>query len=535
MKKSFALVLVLALVLTSVGVVFAQEMTDVGTPRDETLIFQTFDRQTTDPDNMNPMLAYARWRGFRELGWGALWETDTGTGESYGELADGPAEVLNDEHTMFRVNLRQGIYWSDGVEFTADDVIYTLDTNFACKDIATRVGGVVTYVKEGGWAKIDDYTVEIETQKPAYDFQQNLGVRTWGSAFVPLPKHVFENENACEYKNTYPATLGPYVVKEFDANGFWQLWELRDDWERSAWANLDTDGFMPKYVLYKDYGPEETRSLSFTQNAYDVDTFMSPDTIKAVQARNEYVTTFSPTMPYHNMDDACTYGMLINLQQSPYDLLNVRWALALSMDLQSVGINSVSGEMIVSPWPMADTQILRPVYFDPLQSWLEDFTLDDGYQPFNPNFGADLADTLQASGVEGLPEDTRDFGVGWWKYDVEEAAKLLEAEGFTKNGDGNWLLPSGEEWVMQLSIPGDWNKVMQRIGFAVADSWRTAGIQVNVRQVDNAENGTIQRVNKLHEVQLMWTNCVFTAGSWLGAYQEIQPGLYQTGRFRRNE
>jgi peptide/nickel transport system substrate-binding protein len=505
------------------------EMTDVGTPRNETLIFQTFDRQTADPGNMNPMLAYARWRGFRELGWGWLWETDTGTGESYGELAAGPVEVLNDEHTQFRFTLKEGIYWSDGVEFTADDVIYTLETNFACKDIATRVGGVVTYIKEDSWAKIDDYTVEVETQKPSYDFQQNMGVRTWGSNFVPLPKHVFENENACEFKNTYPATLGPYVMKEYDENGFWHLWELREDWERSAWADLDKDGFMPKYVLYKDYGPEEVRSLSFVQNAYDVDTFMSPATIKAVQDLNDKVTTFSPDLPYHNMDDACVYGMLINMQQSPYDLKNVRWALALAMDLETIGMNAVSGEMIVSPWPVADTQILRPIYFDPLQSWLEEFTLDDGYQPFNPDFGAELAETLKAAGAEDIPADTTDFGVGWWKYDVEEAGKLLEAEGFTKNADGNWLLPNGEEWVLQLTIPSDWNKVMQLIGFAVADSWRTAGIQVNVRQVDSAENSTIQRVNNMREVQFMWTNCIFTPASWLGGYQEIQPGHIKPG------
>ncbi len=507
------------------------EMTDVGTPRNETLIFQTFDRQTADPGNMNPMLAYARWRGFRELGWGWLWETDTGTGDSYGELAAGPAEVLNDEHTKFRVNLKEGIYWSDGVEFTADDVIYTLETNFACKDIATRVGGVVTYVKEGGWEKIDDYTFEVETQKPAYDVQQNLGVKTWGSNLVPLPKHVFENENACEFRNTYPATLGPYTVKEFDENGFWHLWELREDWERSAWADLDEDGFMPKYVLYKDYGPEEVRSLSFVQNAYDVDTFMSPATIKAVQELNDKVTTFAPAMPYHNMDDACTWGMLINMQQSPYDKKAVRWALALSMDLETIGMNAVSGEFIASPWPMADTQILRPVYFDPLQSWLEEFTLDDGYQPFNPDFGAELAAALVESGVDPaeLPEDTTDFGVGWWNYDVEEAARLLESEGFTKNADGNWLLPNGEEWVLQLTIPSDWNKVMQLIGFAVADSWRTAGIQVNVRQVDSAENSTVQRINNLREVQFMWTNCIFTPGSWLGGYREIEPGHIKPG------
>jgi peptide/nickel transport system substrate-binding protein len=500
------------------------EMTDVGTPRHETLIFQTFDRQSADPANHNSMQNYAKWRGFRELSMGALWETDTGTGDSYGELADGPVEVLNDDYTQFRINLKEGIYWSDGVEFTADDVVYTLETMFACADSATRISPINTYIVEDSWEQIDDYTVEVETVNPAYDFQQTMGVKTWGSRFVPLPKHRFETyDDPCTDPNTYPLSLGPYVLKEFDPNGFWHLWELREDWERTAWADLDQDGYMPKYVLYKDYGPEEVRSLSFVQNAYDVDTFMSPDTIKAVQALNDKVTTFAPTMPYHNMDDACVWGMLINMQKPPYDLKNVRWALALAMDLESITINAVSGEAIVSPLPMPSTQILRPIYFEPLQSWLEEFTLDDGYKPFNPNFGADMSATLGEAGVTGLPEDPTDFGIGWWNYDIEQAGKLLEAEGFTKNADGNWLLPSGEEWVVQLTIPSDWNKVMQRIGFAVADSWRTAGIQVNVRQVDSAEHNAVQQTNALKEVQFMWTNCVFTP-SWMDAWRELEPG-----------
>jgi type II secretory pathway pseudopilin PulG len=47
-------------------------LTDVGTPRSETLIVQTFDGKTDNPDNMNPLSgSYAIWRGFRELagGW----------------------------------------------------------------------------------------------------------------------------------------------------------------------------------------------------------------------------------------------------------------------------------------------------------------------------------------------------------------------------------------------------------------------------------------------------------------------------------
>ena len=42
---------------------------------------------------------FAIWRGFRELGWGFLWETDTGTGESYPELAAEMPVPLNDEFT----------------------------------------------------------------------------------------------------------------------------------------------------------------------------------------------------------------------------------------------------------------------------------------------------------------------------------------------------------------------------------------------------------------------------------------------------
>jgi hypothetical protein len=72
----------LLLVVLSIGTaVSAQEMTDVGTPRNETLIFQTFDRQSSNPDQHNPLMSWDVWRGFRELGMGFLWETDTGTGD----------------------------------------------------------------------------------------------------------------------------------------------------------------------------------------------------------------------------------------------------------------------------------------------------------------------------------------------------------------------------------------------------------------------------------------------------------------------
>ena len=170
-------------------------MTEVGTPRNETLIVQTFDGKTNAPDNMNPLSGgYALWRGFRELAWGYLWEMDTATGQSYPELAADLPKVLNEEYTQFEIPLKKGVYWSDGTEFTADDVIYTLDTYFNNKDKLTYwgVSSITNYVKS--YEKVDDYTVRVETVKPAYDFATTLGVYTWGSAFNIVPKHIFEKQ-----------------------------------------------------------------------------------------------------------------------------------------------------------------------------------------------------------------------------------------------------------------------------------------------------------------------------------------------------
>ncbi|MBX2999916.1 MAG: ABC transporter substrate-binding protein [Caldilineaceae bacterium] len=502
-------------------------MTDVGTPRHETLVFQTFDRKAANPDAMNPLMQYAVWRGFRELGWGFLWETDTGTGESYPELAAAMPEVLNDEHTKFRVTLKEGIYWSDGVEFTTDDIIYTLDTYFRDKDKLTNgnVNRIVNYVKS--YEAIDKYTFEVETVNPAYDFHTVMGVYTWASPFIPVPKHIFEKEaDVSAFRNTYPVTLGPYVVKEYDPNGFWQLWERREDWERSSWGWMGEP--KPKYVLYKDFGPEETRVLAFVQNQYDVDTFMSPDSIKAAQQRNNEVKTFSAKMPYHNMDDACGYGVLMNQLKAPLDQAEVRWALALSLDVKDIGINALSGEFKVSPLPMVDTQILRPIYFEPLIPFLNELTLADGYKPFDPNFGTDLVAKLTEMGISAdqLPEGeeaiSEAFGIGWWKYDPAEAEKLLNSVGITKNASGVYTLPDGSAWELELVIPGDWNKVMQRVGFSIADSWRKAGIQVNARQVDNAEFGNVQNTNALLTSMLNWTNCIFTP-NYLNSWHSIRP------------
>ena len=508
------------------GASYAQDMTDVGTPRNQTLIVQTFDGKASNPDAQNPLNQYAIWRGFRELGWSFLWEMDTSTGQSYPELAAGPVEVLNPEHTKFRIKIRPGVYWSDGVEFTTDDLIYTLETSFKYKDKLTFVARTVNYIKPDSWKKVDNYTMEVETQAPAYDFQTVMGVYTWGSLFVPVPKHIFEKEgdNVVTFKNTNAVTLGPYKIKEFDPNGFWQLWELRDDWQRSGWGNAGTP--QPKYVLYKDFGAEETRTLAFVQNKYDIDTFMSPDSIAAAKGRNPLIETFSKTFPYHDMNDACSYGIYINQQKAPYDKAEVRWALALSTDLKTVGLSALSGQFKAAAMPLSGTPITNPVFYKPLDGFLQDLTLKDGYKPFDATFGQQMVDALKAQGTPEGELPTGDavkqgFGAGWWKYDPAEAEKLMASVGMKKGADGFFTMPDGSPFVVELVFPSDWNKVMQRVGFSIADSWKKAGFNVNARQVDAGEHGTVGNTNSKFNVELQWNNtCVYNV-NWLNGWRSF--------------
>ena len=49
--------------------------------------------------------------------------------------------MYNEDFTQMSVDLRDNIYWSDGVQFTADDLIYTVELLMANPDL-----------NKGGWS-----------------------------------------------------------------------------------------------------------------------------------------------------------------------------------------------------------------------------------------------------------------------------------------------------------------------------------------------------------------------------------------------
>lgn len=121
-SKSMILLLFLTACLIFSSSLFAAEP-----PRNETLIVDILTGKVGNPGNFN---FWATWvgndKGLQQLLIDPLWMADYVTGEILNVLAkDNP--IYNDDFTTLTVNLREGVYWNDGVAFTADDVVYTVE------------------------------------------------------------------------------------------------------------------------------------------------------------------------------------------------------------------------------------------------------------------------------------------------------------------------------------------------------------------------------------------------------------------------
>ncbi|GHA25099.1 peptide ABC transporter substrate-binding protein [Devosia pacifica] len=488
----------------------AQEMTDVGTPRAETLIVDMLNARVGNPTNMNMyQQGVTTNHGLHQLATSQLYDIDTAAGEQIPGLAAEMPEALNDDYTQFRVPLREGLTWSDGEPFTADDVIYT---DQMLRDTPELAYSAAYTDQIASIRKVDDYTVEIETTRPTPRLSIVLGSVIYGNAFIVVPEHIWSEEDPATFTNFPPVTISAYKFAENDPNGTWFLWEKREDWENTDVGQLIGEP-DPQYVLFRSYGTEERRVLAMAADDIDILTDISPESLDILRRQNENVRGWFTDFPFANLDDPCERGMHFNTSVAPYDDAKTRWALALAMDIERASIATYSGMMRASPLAIPPTSVLMDTYHQPMAEWLAAFELEDGYQPFNPDYAVDLAERLRSEGIENIPEDAEEarelFGVGWWKHDPEQATKLLEEAGFTQDG-GQWVKPDGEPWTITILAPADFEVQSQRLAFAVANEWSQFGVPTNVQQMQAGAFFTAENTGD-YEVGSYWgSSCAIT-------------------------
>jgi len=144
---------------------------------------------------------------------------------------------VSDDGCTWTFNLRKGVKWQDGEDFTADDVVYTM--NAIMDYVLSRYQGSISGVTSV--SKTDDYTVQIVTDAPKANMI-DVGL------ISIVPEHIFGKEtnadNAQSYTNDNPIGTGPLIFVD-DAEDEYIRYKVNKDY----WGGTpDYDEFI--YVFF---------------------------------------------------------------------------------------------------------------------------------------------------------------------------------------------------------------------------------------------------------------------------------------------
>ena len=455
-------------------------------PRNETLIARILTGRVGTPDNFN---LWSGWRnqdrGIQNLADEPLWSVDFATGEIINGLASGDPSY-NDDFTSLTIPLREGVAWADGVPFTAADVVYAVETMKATDGLGAHsffVDNVASVTAP------DDHTVVFELLQPNSRFHTTFLDR-WGCTRI-FPKHIWEQqEDPVQFTFNPYIGCGPYKLHSYDPQGTWTAWEKREDWDKTPTGIMYGEP-QPKYIIFQYFADEGAQVLAQLTHQLDY-VELSADGLKALLAQATTSRAYQPTFPFVVNNDPAITGIVYNTARPPFDKVDVRWALTLAIEIVEYMSIAVDSSGTLSPVHIPHLGPYPELYIEPMQDWLKSFTIDVGdgetFAPYDAEAPQRIADYARSRGYV-FPEDaefiTKTFGAGWYKYAPEIAEKLLVKNGFSRDGDGKWLLPDGTPWKISYMTGTTLSNHDYRNAAAAVQQWRKFGIEAEVFATEN--------------------------------------------------
>ncbi|WP_127145241.1 ABC transporter substrate-binding protein [Pelagibacterium montanilacus] len=376
---------------------------------------------------------------------------------------------VNEDNTEFTFHLREGMRWSDGETFSADDIVFAAELLADTEFMSNMPSRYVLADEPMEVEKVDDATVTVRFAAPYRNFLEELA--------KPLGQHlVLYARHYCE--QFHPDYADPdALAAELEAAG-------TDSWAQlmrtkcadielpTRWGNVDRPTLDP-WVIEQPYTGGATQ-VTLTRNPY----FWQVDT---------------------------------EGQQLPYaDSLR----FSIIADIESILLSTINGQFdyqVRHIFPISN----RPVLFDNTEQGnfeIMDLTpLDSNFLGLYLNHSTDNAElrelfanrdfkaalSLGIDRVEvdeiiqlgqGAPwqigpfEETKFYnealGTQFTAHDVEEANRLLDDLGLTeRDGDGFRLFENGERLsinaIVTIAKPTDVESLE-----IIREQWRDIGVEL---------------------------------------------------------
>ena len=276
--------------------------------------------------------------------WGPVYETLLFFNRANGSIKPWLADSYSysTDATQITFKLHQGVQWSDGQPFTADDVVFTLKLIKQYPAIDNNgIGGSIQSVTAS-----DPQTVVVTLTAANSSILWFLAGQTW-----IVPQHIWSSVgDPSKYTVTNPVGTGPYVFKSFKPQlivftkntHFWQPGKPTVPELRYPSCTGNTDAELAMNTDQTDWNGLYVPDIAKT--------FIGRD-----QAHNHYY--FAPSDPV--MLD-------LNLKRAPFDQLTVRKAISLAIDRNKLYTVGESGyEPVAHPTGLVlpgQQQYLDPAY-----------------------------------------------------------------------------------------------------------------------------------------------------------------------------
>jgi len=436
LKKQSVSVLMLSLVfLMSIAALLSPLRAQETYPREEVLYTFIDGGRVTVPDQFNPFIpGWVAAAGHNQIGIEYLFYYNYYSGELVPWLATG-YDMSEDFKTM-TLNLREGITWSDGEPFTAEDVEFTYNMLLTPHTPPLSYEGDAQATIESVEA-VDATTVVFQFIEPnaRAAFNSLFSVMIWGS--VPIvPKHIWEGEDPTTFGFNPPVVTGPYGIKSYAETGDLYVWERRDDWWGTTVLGIRPE---PKYVIYVAYATEEAIALEVAAGNLDVGGYITPGTFLSLRQTNPNVLAWYPDEPYA-WDEVCPLFLPINTAKYPWNIREVRWALSYALDRTE--LNTISQEGTAPPYGNVFSPYMEPRFLDAVAE------KEEQYEPL--------------------------------EYNPAKTEQIFTELGWTKGGDGVWVTDNGTRVEMEVFTHSGW-LFIRKYGEHVADQFSRVGIDATAK------------------------------------------------------
>lgn len=242
--------------------------------------------------------------------------------------------VLNDDQTEYTLSLRQDVYFSDGEQLNAEDVLFTVE---AIQDPAYK-SPLNASLEDVAVELVDDFTIKFILDDPFAPFLSSL-------TFGILPQHLWfdippANLSLAE-ANLKPIGSGPFKFQSLKKDKAGQIREytvVRNEEYYRTPPLIEELTFMMYPDVYSAVAAAADKKVEGVA-------FVAPDELADIQDTNKNVDTHNLRLPQY-------VAIFFNQEKSDVlDEQHVREALAISFDRDRIISESLNGagEVIHSP------------------------------------------------------------------------------------------------------------------------------------------------------------------------------------------